>query len=68
MFPGCGAGDGFKLLELLKGWSFKRGGMERRAGSRHRNSYGHKDRKRRSERMAAVKRIWNETGVAEGFD
>ena len=57
----CGAGDGFRLLELLKGWSFRETAfqVEQIAGTVHQSVV--KEENDEAKKMAAVKRIWNET-------
>lgn len=57
----CGSGDGFRLLELVKGWSFKEAAynVEQVAGSVQ--SVAVKVEDDEAKKMAAVKRVWNET-------
>lgn len=57
----CGSGDGFKLLELFKGWSFREVAfqVEQIAGTITPQSVKHDDDA--AKKMAVVKRIWNET-------
>lgn len=56
----CGNGDGFRLLELIKGWSFKEAAyqVESVAGD---VTIGVIRQDDGAKKMAAVKRIWNET-------
>ena len=57
----CGAGDGFRLLELIKGWSFRETAfqVEQIAGNVHQSIV--KEESDEAKKMAAIKRIWNET-------
>ena len=57
----CGSGDGFRLLELLKGWSFKEAAyqVEQVAGSVQQVAIPAETDQ--AKKMAAVKRIWNES-------
>jgi len=57
----CGAGDGFKLLELLKGWCFRDAAdnVEKIVGGFVKLEVKPEDDD--AKKMAAVKRIWNET-------
>lgn len=57
----CGAGDGFALLEKIKGWSFKEAAyqVEQIAGSVQ--AVEVKRESDDAKKMAAVKRIWNES-------
>lgn len=57
----CGSGDGFKLLELLKGWTFREAAyqVEQIAGAvRQVESIQESDE---AKKCAAVKRIWSES-------
>lgn len=57
----CGAGDGFRLLELVKGWTFKESAyqVEQVAGSV--TAVEVKKETDEAKKIASVKRIWNET-------
>lgn len=57
----CGAGDGFSLLEKFKGWTFKEAAyqVELIAGSV--TAQVVKQESDEAKKMAAVKRIWNES-------
>ena len=64
----CGAGDGFALLERFKGWTFKEAAfqVEQVAGSVQ--SVAIKQESDEAKKMAAVKRIWNETETVSKGD
>lgn len=57
----CGAGDGFRLLEMVKGWTFKEAAyhVEQIAGTFA--VHVAKAESDEAQKMAAVKRIWGET-------
>ena len=57
----CGSGDGFSLLEKYKGWSFKEAAYQVGliAGTVERKEI--KTESDEAKKMAAVKRIWNQT-------
>lgn len=57
----CGSHDGFGMLQMLKGWTFKEAAyqVEQIAGSVQ--AHAIKQDSDEAKKMAAVKRIWNET-------
>ena len=57
----CGAGDGYSLLEKFKGWNFREAAyqVEQIAGSV--TAHAVVAESDEAKKMAAVKRIWNET-------
>ena len=57
----CGAGDGFRLLELLKGWSFREAAFQVEQIAGNVQQIVVKEENDEAKKMAAVKRIWNET-------
>ncbi|MFZ4539846.1 MAG: DUF7146 domain-containing protein [Propionivibrio sp.] len=57
----CGAGDGFRLLEIFKGWTFKEAAyhVEQIVGTVSQTAI--KEESDEAKKMASVKRVWNET-------
>lgn len=57
----CGSGDGFKLLELLKGWTFREAAyqVEQIAGSVQ--QVATKKEQDEDKKMASVRRVWMES-------
>lgn len=64
----CGGGDGFRMLELVNGWSFRESAIrvEQIAGSFSLDVP--KTESDEAQKMAAIKRIWNETEPASKGD
>jgi len=57
----CGAGDGFRLLELMKGWSFRETAFQVEQIAGNVAAMVVKAENNEAKKIAAVKRIWNET-------
>lgn len=57
----CGAGDGFKLLQLVKGWSFKEAAYQVEQIVGGITQVAIKQESDASKKVSAVRRIWNES-------
>ena len=57
----CGAGDGFALLEKFKGWTFKEAAYQVELVAGNVTAQAVKIESDEAKKMAAVKRVWNET-------
>lgn len=57
----CGAGDGFRLLEMVKGWSFKEAAYQVEQVAGNVQAVAVKKESDDAKKMASIKRLWNET-------
>lgn len=64
----CGSGDGFKLLELFKGWTFREAAQEVEQIAGTVSARIAKAESDETQKMTAVKRIWNETAPTSKGD
>jgi len=63
----CGSSDGFKLLELIKGWSFREAAHQVELIAGTVQTHAIRAESEDAKKMAAVKRIWEESeSVSKG--
>lgn len=64
----CGAGDGFGLLQQIKGWTYRESAQEVESIAGNVSIVIAKEEADAAKKMAAVKRIWNESEQVSAGD